>query len=88
MPGQDGQRQLLTMLSKTSEELGRDFPFYGGNTMRQSGKLKIMFKAGEGATSTVYVAKLGERQGVAKVMKRGFEHLASHEKGIVDHLKR
>jgi len=48
----------------------------------------ILYHVGEGATSTVYCAELGETQGVAKVMKSRFEHLAAHEKSILDLLER
>eukprot|EP00978_Attheya_sp_CCMP212_P004409 scaffold9635_cov85-Attheya_sp.AAC.1 len=84
-PKQDGQRQLLTMLSKTARELGRDFPKF--DQTECSEKLTVLYQVGEGATSTVYCAKLGELEGVAKVMKNGFEDLASHEKRILDHLE-
>ena len=84
-PKQDGQCQLLTMLSKTSSELGRDFPKF--DQTECSEKLTVLYQVGEGATSTVYSAKLGEGEGVAKVMKNGFEHLAGHEKQILDRLE-
>ena len=87
IPDKDRQRQLLTMLSKASMQLGRDFPSYGGNAMLVSKKLDILYQVGEGATSTVYCTKLGETEGAAKVMNNGFEHLAAHEKGILDNLE-
>ena len=85
-PYQDGQRQLLTMLTKTSAELGRNFPNYDQTECSQ--KLTILYRVGEGATSTVYFAKLGGTEGVVKVMKKGFEYLADHEMQILDHLQR
>ena len=90
LPGEDGQRQLLTMLSKSSFELGRVFPKIdqpvdGGHN------LKVLYCVGEGATSTVFAARLENGQGggvdgVIKVMKHTFHHLVDHEKSIMDHL--
>lgn len=73
------------MLSKTSSELGRDFPKF--EQTECSEKLKVLYEVGKGATSTVYSAKLGEVEGVVKVMNAGFEHLALHEKQVVDLLE-
>lgn len=79
-----GQRQLLTMLSKTSEELGRDFPNLGlsdaGNT------IKISSRLGFGATADVYLGSVGNDKGVLKVLKNDFKHLAVHEADILRHL--
>lgn len=84
-PKEDGQRQLLTMLSKTSGELGRDFPKF--DQTECSEKLTVLYEVGKGATSTVYSAKLGEVEGVVKVMNVGFEDLAVHEKQVLDLLE-
>ena len=73
------------MLSKTSSELEREFPKF--DQTECSEKLTVFCQVGEGATSTVYSAKLGEVEGVVKVMKNGFEHLAGHKKQILDHLE-
>jgi hypothetical protein len=84
-PKQEGHCQLLTMLSKTSSELGRDFPKF--DQTESSQKLTVSYQVGEGATSTVYSAKLGGHEGAVKVMKTGFEQLADHEKEIMDRLE-
>lgn len=83
-PGCDGQRQLLTMLSKSSKDLGRDFPRFEQPVNGQS--LQIRSLIGEGATSKVYAAALGEIDGVVKVMKHGYQHIAQQEKKVLDYL--
>ena len=81
-PSGEGQQQLLTMLSKTTVELGRIFPNLGNS---DAGDLiKISFIVGEGATSIVYMGLLGGRAGILKVMKDGFEILADHEAFILN----
>jgi hypothetical protein len=85
-PGGEGQRQLLTMLSKSSGDLGRPFPKF---RKLESGETPLICCCiGEGATSTVYLGTLGQKEGAFKVMKSGFEPLADHEKQIIDHLER
>ena len=84
-PGHDGQRQLLTMLTKSSSELGRDFPKLDQPVEGQY--LHVLYNVGEGATSNVYAARLGGVDGVVKVMKIPFRHIADHEKRILDHLR-
>jgi hypothetical protein len=90
LPGQDGQRHLLTMLSKSSYQLGRAFPKFD-HPLNGGHRIKALYCVGEGATSTVYVARL-ERgvgvgvDGVIKVMKSAFRHFADHEKCILDYL--
>ena len=83
-PGGEGQRQLLTMLLKTSAEVGPAFPKLDQNAHGQN--FHILFNVGEGATSTVYAARAGDQEGVVKVMKNGFERLAGHEHRILNHL--
>jgi len=73
------------LISKTSSELGREFPKF--DQIECSEKLTVLCQVGKGATSTVYSTKLGEVEGVVKVMKNGFEHLAGHEKQILDQLE-
>ena len=55
-PGVEGQRQLLIMLSKSSDQLGHVFPKL--RKMLHSGETPQKFCCiGEGATSTVYMGK-------------------------------
>lgn len=84
-PGGVGQRQLLTILTRSSEELGLDFPkvFSLENELAS-----ITSLVGVGATSTVYAASFREQNGVLKIMKDGFQQLADHEAEILDHLRR
>lgn len=84
LPGQEGQRQLLTMLSKSSRDLGRDFPKF--EQLVNGQQLDILCLVGEGATSQVYQAQLGGVEGVVKVTKRGLQRVALQEKRILDHL--
>lgn len=79
-----GQRQLLTMLSKTSEELGRDFPNLGLSDAGDA--IKISSRLGFGATADVYLGSVGKDKGVLKVLKNDFKHLAVHEADILRHL--
>ena len=84
LPGCEGQRQLLTMLSKSSRELGRDFPTFDEPV---DGKLlKVLCLVGEGATAKVYSASWGGDNGVIKVFKDGLQHIADHEKAVSDRL--
>jgi len=81
-----GQRQLLTMLSRTPEELGFTFPHLG---MSDSGDdIKVLSYLGSGATSDVYRCALGGDEGVLKVLKADFVDFADHEADILDHLSR
>lgn len=63
-----GQRQLLTMLSKTPEELGREFPELGVSGLGE--KIAITYLLGNGATANVYLGSVDAREGVLKVMQR------------------
>ena len=80
-----GQRQLLTMLSKTSEE-GRTFPKLGVSDFGE--KIEISYALGHGATADVYLGSVGAREGVLKVLKSDFMDLADHEASTLVHLLR
>mmetsp|Transcript_12094 Transcript_12094/g.33483 ORF Transcript_12094/g.33483 Transcript_12094/m.33483 type:complete len:411 (-) Transcript_12094:293-1525(-) len=79
IPGVSGQRQLLTVLSKTAEELGlfRPCPPHG---------FELLNKLGEGATSFVYEAQQNSMPVVLKIFKSGFEAYADHEAQVLTHL--
>ena len=81
-----GQRQLLTMLSKTSEELGRTFPELGVSDFGE--KIKISYVLGHGAAADVYLGSVGAREGVLKVLKSDFMYLADHEASVLVRLLR
>lgn len=85
LPGEEGQRQLITMLSKSSSDLGRDFPKF--EQLFNGQRLNILSLVGEGATSHVYQAQLGGVDGAVKVTKCGLQRVALQEKRILDHLK-
>lgn len=74
-----GQRQLLTILSKSASELGLTTPKF-------SSDIQVQLKLQEGATSDVYSAKRGEEQVVLKVLKHGFEMFAEYEAQVVARL--
>ena len=81
-----GQRQLLTMLTRTPKELGLTFPDLG---MSESGDdIKVLSYLGCGATSDVYHGLLGDDKGVLKVLKADFVDFADHEANVLDHLSR
>lgn len=84
-PGEAGQRELLTILTKSSAELGLDFP--NVYESRSNELVKITALLGEGATSTVYAANFQGQLGVLKLLKSGFEHLADHEEDILRRLE-
>ena len=84
-PFGDGQRQLLTILSKFPAELGLDFPQITVSDTNES--VKITSFIGEGATSVVYAATFGGNDGVLKLLKHGFEGLADHELLVLSHLQ-
>ena len=84
-PFGDGQRQLLTILTKLPAELGLDFPQITASDTNES--VKITSFIGEGATSFVYAATFGGNDGVLKLLKRGFEGLADHELLVLSHLQ-
>lgn len=83
-PGGVGQNQLLTMLTKTSKQLGLDFPLV---ETTNGSIVHIQSVVGQGATSTVYAATLDEKAGVLKLLKPEFKHLARHEAQVLDRLK-
>lgn len=76
-PGLPGSAQLLTMLTKSRQELGRPFP---SRLASDAGDVLILQSCvGEGATSHVYIASNGEGVGVVKRLKPGHEARASKE---------
>lgn len=84
-PHEDGQRQLLTILTKSSAELGLDFPRIAASDTNEL--VEITSLIGEGATSTVYAATFQGHTGVLKCLKHGFEKLADHELLVLHHLQ-
>eukprot|EP00980_Cylindrotheca_fusiformis_P015098 scaffold4160_cov86-Cylindrotheca_fusiformis.AAC.6 len=72
------------MLSKTSEELGRDFPNLGLSDAGDA--IKISSRLGLGATADGHLGSVGKDKGVLKVLKNDFKHLAVHEADILRHL--
>lgn len=82
-PSGEGQKQLLTILTKSSEELGLDFPTI--KSSETNDLVQITSLIGEGATSTVYAANFRGQQGVLKLLKPGFENRADHEYNILKH---
>lgn len=77
VPGGKGQQQLLAILKRSSSELGLDFPLVQATDSDEV--VRIASLIGEGATSTVYAASFRGRDGVLKLLKPGFCHLADHE---------
>ena len=84
-PFGDGQRQLLTILTKLPAELGLDFPQITASGTNES--VKIASLIGEGATSNVYTANFRGKDGVLKLLKDGFKNLADHEFRVLRHLQ-
>ena len=91
-PGQLGSKQLLTMLTKSRQELGRPFP---SRMVSDSNGMQLVVQAhvGEGATSHVFAVSNngvsnGASVGVAKQLKRGHETRATLEVRVLNHLKR
>jgi hypothetical protein len=81
MPDCVGQQELLTVLTKTSTELGLIFPKVKASN--SDDMVSINSIVGEGATSTVYAARFRKETGILKLMKSGFENLADHEEQIL-----
>ena len=79
-----GQRQLLTMLCKTSKELGRCFPVVG--PLESGQRVKVSRLLGFGATADVYLGSVDDSEGVLKVFKDHFKYLADHEARTLAHL--
>ena len=84
-PHGDGQRQLLTILTRSSEELGLDFPQVTASDTNEPVKIKSLI--GHGATSTVYAATFKGHEGVLKLLKHGNEMHGDHELLILNHLQ-
>ena len=83
-PGGVGQKELLTVMMMPSTDLGLDFPKVratGTNEM-----VAISSILAEGATSMVYAALFRGQNGVLKLLKENFHHLADWEAQILDHL--
>lgn len=84
-PHGQGQRQLLTIVTKSSAELGLDFPQIKASYTNEL--VVITSLLGEGATSTVYAATFQGYNGVLKCLKHGFDDLADHELLVLHHLQ-
>ena len=86
-PGLAGLKQLVTMLTKSRQELGRPFPSRVVSTI--TGEILIIQSCvGEGATSRVFVASTrGGSIGVVKMLKPGHEARASREVNVLYRLE-
>mmetsp|Transcript_16266 Transcript_16266/g.37459 ORF Transcript_16266/g.37459 Transcript_16266/m.37459 type:complete len:685 (-) Transcript_16266:158-2212(-) len=76
-PGGEGQSQFLTLLSMTSSEIGLVHPLV--EPMNAGISCDVRSFAGRGATSKVYSAILGDREGALKILEPSFVHLVDHE---------
>jgi len=84
-PGLPGLKQLLTMLTKSRQELGRPFP---ARVVPDAGEAIILQSCvGEGATSHIFVASRGGSTGVVKMLNRDYEARASQEVSVLQHLE-
>ena len=82
-PGEDGQRQLLTVLSLTSAQLGLAFPQV---ELTEPGSLDILKLLGEGASSEVYLVNYKGHLGALKLLRPGLTSLAGAEAGVLQKL--
>lgn len=83
-PGEDGQRQLLTVLCMSSPDLDVDIPLVVPDDGRDCTLLNLI---GEGATSHVYCAVLDGKRGAIKMLRNEYVEFASIESALLQTLE-
>jgi RIO-like serine/threonine protein kinase len=83
---EDGQKQLLTIMSMQSAGLGLDYPEY--NVKNTNEVVQIKYLIGEGATSIVYAAQTTNKIGVIKCLQNDYSSLAKIELNLLNRLEK